>query len=149
MTAIFWTRGRSFPFCDLKNQTQNAYDQNTDLDQIRVCNHKHHLPSGSVANRLPLLQYPSGPLWDKIILSEGPLSVNSCRPVRRLFLMPAPPARRPLCQPGCQPQRRLKRLLVREGGGQLLTVTASKPTHLLGLLMVSQGASSGAWACLR
>ena len=34
MTAIFWTRGRSFPFCDLKNQTQNAYDQNTDLNQI-------------------------------------------------------------------------------------------------------------------
>ena len=38
-----------------------------------------HPLSGSVADRLPLVQRPSGPFRGKVILSEGTLSVNEAQ----------------------------------------------------------------------
>ena len=52
---------RSFLFAYLENQRANAYDQNTNLDQIGICHHKQHLlfrkcrpPAASLAAPRPV-----------------------------------------------------------------------------------------------
>lgn len=61
MTAIFWTRGRSFSFADLDNQTCNAKEYKRVSKKLTVCNHRHHLPSQGSANRLPYIAAPRVP----------------------------------------------------------------------------------------
>lgn len=50
--------GRSFLFAYLKNQTCKAYENQQELKQLRISNHKHHLPCGMWPTACRLGQYP-------------------------------------------------------------------------------------------